>query len=64
LAFPVAIDTSGRVADGYRAQDSPWLTLVSGSGRFLYYKDVAVRGWPTTTQLVGTIHAALARTKA
>jgi cytochrome oxidase Cu insertion factor (SCO1/SenC/PrrC family) len=64
LAFPVAIDTTGRVADGYRAQDSPWLTLVSGSGRFLFYKDVAVRGWPTLTQLLGTIHAALARTKA
>lgn len=64
LSFPVAVDTSGRVADGYRAQDSPWLTLVSGSGRFLFYKDVAVRGWPNSTQLLGTIRAALARTKA
>ena len=64
LAFPVAVDNSGRVADGYRAQDSPWLTLVSGSGRFLFYEDVAVKGWPTLTQLVEKVHAALARTKA
>ena len=38
---------AARVADGYRVQDSPWLTLVSGSGRFLFYYDVSVKGWPT-----------------
>ena len=38
---------SGRVADGYRVQDSPWLELVSGKGRFLFYEDLAVKGWPT-----------------
>jgi len=51
------------VADGYRVQDSPWLTLVSGSGRFLFYYDVSVKGWPTLSQLVTKVHAALARTK-
>ena len=25
LTYPVAVDASGRVADGYRVQDSPWL---------------------------------------
>jgi len=63
LLFPVAVDDSGRVADGYRVQDSPWLTLVSGSGRFLFYYDVSVKGWPTLSQLVTKVHAALARTK-
>jgi cytochrome oxidase Cu insertion factor (SCO1/SenC/PrrC family) len=63
LAYPVAIDGSGRVADGYRAQDSPWLTLVSGSGRFLFYEDIAVQGWPTPAQLRAKIRAALARAK-
>jgi cytochrome oxidase Cu insertion factor (SCO1/SenC/PrrC family) len=63
LAYPVAIDRGGGVADGYRAQDSPWLTLVSGSGRFLFYEDIAVKGWPTVPQLVAKIHAALARAK-
>ena len=63
LAFPVAIDDSGRVADGYRVQDSPWLTFVSGSGRFLFFYDVSVKGWPTLPQLLAKVHAAQARTK-
>jgi cytochrome oxidase Cu insertion factor (SCO1/SenC/PrrC family) len=62
LSFPVAVDASGRVADGYRVQDSPWLELVSGSGRFLFYEDLA-DGWPTTSQLLAKVHAALARAK-
>jgi cytochrome oxidase Cu insertion factor (SCO1/SenC/PrrC family) len=63
LSFPVAVDDSGRVADGYRVQDSPWLTLVSGSGRFLFYYDVSVKGWLTLPQLRAKVHEALARTK-
>jgi cytochrome oxidase Cu insertion factor (SCO1/SenC/PrrC family) len=63
LSFPVAVDDSGRVADGYRVQDSPWLTLVSGSSRFLFYYDVSVKGWPTLPQMLAKVHAALARTK-
>jgi cytochrome oxidase Cu insertion factor (SCO1/SenC/PrrC family) len=63
LRYPVAIDRSGRVADGYRAQDSPWLTLVSASGRFLFYEDVAVKGWPTLAQLRAKVHEALARAR-
>ncbi len=61
LSYPVAVDDSGRVADGYRVQDSPWLELVSGSGRFLFYEDLAVKGWPTLPQLLTKVHAALAR---
>jgi cytochrome oxidase Cu insertion factor (SCO1/SenC/PrrC family) len=61
LSYPVGVDDSGRVADGYRVQDSPWLELVSGSGRFLFYEDVAVKGWPTTPQLLAKVRAALAR---
>jgi cytochrome oxidase Cu insertion factor (SCO1/SenC/PrrC family) len=64
LSYPVAVDDSGRVADGYRVQDSPWLELVSGSGRFLFYEDLAANGWPTLPQLVTKIHAALARAQA
>jgi cytochrome oxidase Cu insertion factor (SCO1/SenC/PrrC family) len=62
LAYPVAVDDSGRVADGYRVQDSPWLTLVSGSGRFLFYQDLA-EGWPSQKQLLAKVHAALRRAK-
>jgi cytochrome oxidase Cu insertion factor (SCO1/SenC/PrrC family) len=63
LSYPVGVDESGRVADGYRVQDSPWLELVSGSGRFLFYEDLAVKGWPTVPQLLTKVHAALARAK-
>jgi len=58
LAYRVAVDRSGTVADGYRVQDSPWLTLVSGEGRFLFYDDLAVEAWPTSKQLVARVRAA------
>jgi cytochrome oxidase Cu insertion factor (SCO1/SenC/PrrC family) len=58
LAYPVAIDQSGTVADGYRVQDSPWLELVSGKGRFLFYEDLAVKGWPTLEQLLTQVRVA------
>ncbi|HEU5216078.1 MAG TPA: redoxin domain-containing protein [Gaiellaceae bacterium] len=62
LSYPVVVDASGRVADGYRVQDSPWLTLVSGSGRFLFFQDLA-DGWPKPPQLLAKVRAALARGK-
>jgi cytochrome oxidase Cu insertion factor (SCO1/SenC/PrrC family)/thiol-disulfide isomerase/thioredoxin len=64
LSYPVAIDSSGRVADGYEVQDEPWLVLVSRSGGFLYYRDVATAGWPSTRQLAALVRAALSRTPA
>ena len=63
LAYPVAIDRSGKVADGYGVEDSPWLTFVSGSGRVLFSYDVSVHGWPTAEQLRHKVQAALARSK-
>jgi protein SCO1/2 len=63
LSYPVAIDRSGTVADGYRIQDSPWLELVSGKGRFLFYEDLAVKGWPTLARLLAHVHEGLARAK-
>ena len=61
LSYPVAVDATGTVADGYRVQDSPWLELVSGKGRFLFYEDLAVKGWPTLKQLLTRVHAAQAK---
>lgn len=63
LSYPVAIDATGRVADGYGVQDSPWLTLVSGSGEILWRYDVAVDGWPSTTSLLSRVRAALAHAR-
>lgn len=41
LTYPVAADTSGRVADGYGVQDQPWLVLVTASGKIVWHHD----GW-------------------
>lgn len=60
LSYPVAIDSSGRLGDGYRVQDEPYLELISASGEFLWYHDVSTGGWPTRAALVSQIRAALA----
>jgi cytochrome oxidase Cu insertion factor (SCO1/SenC/PrrC family) len=41
LAFPLGLDETGRVADGYGVQDQPWLTLVSAAGKIVWSHD----GW-------------------
>jgi cytochrome oxidase Cu insertion factor (SCO1/SenC/PrrC family) len=61
LSYPVAVDRDGTVADGFRVQDSPWLELVSRSGKFLFYEDLAVEGWPKLPALLRRVR--VARTK-
>jgi hypothetical protein len=41
LNYPVAADTSGRLADGYAVEDLPWIEVTSPGGRILYKHD----GW-------------------
>jgi cytochrome oxidase Cu insertion factor (SCO1/SenC/PrrC family) len=41
LQYPVALDETGRLADGYGVQDQPWLVLVSSSGKIVWSHD----GW-------------------
>jgi hypothetical protein len=41
LSFPVALDETGRVADGYGVQDQPWLVLVNSAGKITWQHD----GW-------------------
>ena len=41
LSYPVALDETGKVADGYGVQDQPWLTLVSAAGKVVWSHD----GW-------------------
>ena len=41
LNYPVGLDTTGRVADGYEVQDQPWFALVSASGKITWSHD----GW-------------------
>lgn len=61
LHYPVGLDTTGRVADGYEVQDEPWLVLVSRSGRIIWYHDVSTAGWLRTGSLVTQVRNALAR---
>jgi len=61
LSYPVAIDQSGRVADGYGVQDEPWLVLVSPTGRILWYYDVSTSGWLSRAALQKQVRDALAR---
>jgi cytochrome oxidase Cu insertion factor (SCO1/SenC/PrrC family) len=58
LSYPVAVDRTGRVADGYRVEDSPWLELVSAKGRILFRGALAEEGWPTPKQLLARVRAA------
>jgi cytochrome oxidase Cu insertion factor (SCO1/SenC/PrrC family) len=41
LGYPVALDETGRVADGYGVQDQPWLMLVNAAGKVTWQHD----GW-------------------
>lgn len=60
LHYPVAIDRSGRIADGYEVQDQPWFVLTSAAGRFLWYYDVSTAGWLSPGSLAGRVRAAFA----
>jgi cytochrome c biogenesis protein CcmG/thiol:disulfide interchange protein DsbE len=61
LPYPVAVDTSGRVGDGYGVQDEPWFVLVSPSGQILWYYDVSTSGWLSRAALASKLHAALVK---
>jgi cytochrome oxidase Cu insertion factor (SCO1/SenC/PrrC family) len=41
LDYPVALDGTGRLADGYGVQDQPWFVLTSASGKIVWSHD----GW-------------------
>jgi cytochrome oxidase Cu insertion factor (SCO1/SenC/PrrC family) len=55
LSYPVALDTTGRVADGYGVQDQPWLDLVSASGKVIWSHD----GWLPVPALTAAVEHAL-----
>ena len=55
LSYPVALDTTGRVADGYSVQDQPWLALVSASGKIIWSHD----GWLSVPALTAAVQHAV-----
>ena len=60
LRYPVAVDDTGQVADGYGVQGVPWFVLVSADGKVIWSREVSVSGWPATTALGQYVRAALA----
>jgi len=60
LSYPVGIDGSGQVADGYGVQGQPWFALTSASGKVLWSWEVSTSGWPTSAELQARLRAALA----
>jgi thiol-disulfide isomerase/thioredoxin len=58
--YPIALDRTGRVGDGYEVQGLPWLVLVSATGRIAWYYSVAALGWPGPRRLMADVRTALA----
>ena len=61
LSYPVAIDRSGRIADGYEVQDEPWIALVNSAGKLAWFYDISTQGWLKLDPLIGQVRGALAR---
>jgi cytochrome oxidase Cu insertion factor (SCO1/SenC/PrrC family) len=54
LSYPVALDTTGRVADGYGVQDEPWFVLTNASGKVVWSHD----GWLSVPDLESAVRKA------
>jgi cytochrome oxidase Cu insertion factor (SCO1/SenC/PrrC family) len=54
LGYPVALDETGRLADGYGVQDQPWYVLTSAAGKIIWKHD----GWLSVSQLTKAVRAA------
>jgi cytochrome oxidase Cu insertion factor (SCO1/SenC/PrrC family)/thiol-disulfide isomerase/thioredoxin len=65
LQYPVAIDNSGRVADGYEVEGEPWFVLTSPTGGLDWVQEVYYAGWPSSlTALEKQVKAALSKAPA
>ena len=60
LSYPVGIDGSGQIADGYGVQGEPWFVLASPSGQPIWTWEVSTSGWLSTASLDQHVRAALA----
>ena len=54
LSYPVALDATGRLADGYGVQDQPWFALTSASGKVVWSHD----GWLPVSSLEAAVRKA------
>ncbi len=61
LSYPVAIDQTGRLADGYEVEGEPWFVLTSATGQIVWVQEVYTAGWPSLTQLEKEVRAGLSK---
>ncbi|MGO9754907.1 MAG: redoxin domain-containing protein [Solirubrobacteraceae bacterium] len=61
LSYPVGIDASGRVADGYGVTGQPYFVLSSAGGQILWYEPIYAPSWPSISGLESAVRNALAR---
>ena len=54
LGYPVGLDETGQLADGYGVQDQPWFVLTSASGTVVWKHD----GWLPPEQLITAVRSA------
>ncbi len=59
LRYPVAIDLTGKLADGYDVQGEPWFVLTTATGHIAWYREVYTGGWPSLPALVSDVRGAL-----
>jgi cytochrome oxidase Cu insertion factor (SCO1/SenC/PrrC family) len=64
LGYPVGIDGTGEVADGYGVQGEPWFVLASPTGQAIWSWQVSTAGWPSVASLDRHVRAALAKAAA
>jgi hypothetical protein len=54
LEFPVGLDQTGRLADGYGVQDQPWYELTNSTGKIIWKHG----GWLSVSELTAAVKAA------
>lgn len=54
LDYPVVLDTTGRLADGYGVQDQPWYVLTSATGTIIWKHD----GWLPASAVIAAARKA------
>jgi cytochrome oxidase Cu insertion factor (SCO1/SenC/PrrC family) len=59
LSYPVGIDGSGQVGDGYGVQGEPWIAATSADGKVIWSWEVSTSGWPSRAALDQHVRAAL-----
>ena len=52
VSYPVAIDQSGQVADGYGVEGEPWFVLTNAAGKIVWYQEVYTQGWPKSLSML------------